>query len=901
MSREVPLRDVIAQSHNPVDVTQRSRENSETLEQGDGAWRGIVQPAEDKHSTAALHQSQLGLGGIIRIARVVWAVPYLNWYRIQFDTGGVDCPACRMTSESHQPFSMRHAGIIPPGSYVLAMKDPHSYYAVILGCVPDIVSRGALTHAAQIAQASGVGFMRERYYTDMLSLLPGGVGLLDWSSNRPVDSLALGEHAILDDTGGGLFMDSLMKFMRVDESCGLWLHYADRYTRLAGNNMDVVSAIHEATIRNDNGEGLYYRGITPYYWEALGMMHPGTAYQDNAAALRAGDADAADTARCEPLHPDQQPFYRYEELQGYIGQGAQRRMLLPPSTATQRYADAAGALCVFREHIGLHGAWNVETAHSASIVKHTLIPVGKRIRPPEDPQGDDLELRPDEYKPAGQFGTGPEHTGAYGVRIESGEEHPQLRGVAGLGDTIAQQTNWAAVQGEQQHTRDYDTQQQSDVPLDSVQQYCPDYSQLDGVQQLDIPPSQDVTVDHRGSAEYHQSTSGLFMLPDGSIVLQDGYGTQLTLGGGNVRITTPGDIIMESGRSNITYAGDDAIIKARKSVDITASLNDVRLKAERNMDMLSGNCGEGRMLLDNRADGYAYAPQSVEGEDITDPGIILKAAKSQVTTAAGRVHVSATDAAGIVLAATDNDGVVRIDAAELRTFIAEQVQLAIGRGENQVTNTFTPQRTNIGAPLDVSGGVTVGVDGMTVRGDMIVTGGRIYNDQSVDGTIVSVMEGANQFVAANDEVQRVVREQSQDRESATRSHASMLTTYYADSCIGNPVVLAQSEFAPRNDAQLNTTQFQLPRSYWSQLAGNTGPNQWNEPIITYHGQSMQPHPGYQQWHSNATLLTPELTLHDPATGLDVPRQPDGQPYVGVTHGGWTGTTPDGNYPVITPE
>ena len=60
--------------------------------------------------------------------------------------------------------------------------------------------------------------------------------------------------------------------------------------------------------------------------------------------------------------------------------------------------------------------------------------------------------------------------------------------------------------------------------------------------------------------------------------------------------------MLMSGSRVVTLA-KEAIIRAKGSVDISSNENDVRIKAEKNMQLLAGNSGSGGMLLESKGQG----------------------------------------------------------------------------------------------------------------------------------------------------------------------------------------------------------------------------------------------------------------------------------------------------------
>ena len=87
-------------------------------------------------------------------------------------------------------------------------------------------------------------------------------------------------------------------------------------------------------------------------------------------------------------------------------------------------------------------------------------------------------------------------------------------------------------------------------------------------------------------------------------------------------------MFLKSGRNVNLWAGYDLILRAKNSIDGSASAHDVRLKAENNMMLLGGNSGTGGVLVESRgASGNFDFSQS--GEAVSFGGVILRASRGQ--------------------------------------------------------------------------------------------------------------------------------------------------------------------------------------------------------------------------------------------------------------------------------
>jgi hypothetical protein len=159
--------------------------------------------------------------------------------------------------------------------------------------------------------------------------------------------------------------------------------------------------------------------------------------------------------------------------------------------------------------------------------------------------------------------------------------------------------------------------------------------------EMSQPPVQKIFVDDRhGETEYSGSRASISLLPNGGIAIRGGHGEEILLQGGNITLSAPGDLRCLFGRSAVTLAGDDIVLRAKNSVDMTATDHDVRIKAERTLDMVGGMGGSGRTLLENKSTGLPNIEgvQGQEGENIRGAGVMLRAPESVVASYGKRIY-----------------------------------------------------------------------------------------------------------------------------------------------------------------------------------------------------------------------------------------------------------------------
>ena len=91
--------------------------------------------------------------------------------------------------------------------------------------------------------------------------------------------------------------------------------------------------------------------------------------------------------------------------------------------------------------------------------------------------------------------------------------------------------------------------------------------------------------------------------PDGSITVADGHGSEIRMFRGKITISPSADLEIRPGRDLRVMAPRRAAIVAQEEVQLVSEKGKVRVKADTDLDMLSGNSGEGRTLIASLAPG----------------------------------------------------------------------------------------------------------------------------------------------------------------------------------------------------------------------------------------------------------------------------------------------------------
>jgi hypothetical protein len=541
----------------------------------------LFAPVADPTQAGHAHRKNLGLHARIRHGYVVDYVAYAGCYRVFLDNNHPIIPCAVLMQGSSTPWGVRTLSSIPPGCGVQVIVHPQRAHGYIIGVEPRKRADARGNKADWISQASRCGVRVDGVHHQVFQCTGKG-GVIDWSTNRPMDSLS-GEAGFIAETGLRLTVDPFLAQLAASEAVGVFAFYHDDLLRVAGYNYHWFSAGGEIEVLDDQGEVRWVEGDATFPWEQLGCLAPGAdPFRDvEPAATQVGTPYYS---YVEPREDHQLPFQRAVRFRGYLGQGGKRMTLIPPEGQVYTY-EGDGPQAVFEDFNSLTGRWSVRSAKAVHIAKRAAIPAPRPRKRPEDGAGDNQE----NYRASGTAGGGEEHK-VTGGPVGAGR-YPHLNQVMGMEDLHAWAFNWEACHPFVYHRNDWELPEEGDtkVAKDSAEI---DFGSLAGDFYLPRPDAVKLKVDHRyGEVEYYPNASALDLNDDGSVVLSDGYGSEIRMVAGHIFFNCPGDVWLMPGRNVNAWAGHDLCLRAKNSFDVSASARDGRIKAERNLHLLGGNAG----------------------------------------------------------------------------------------------------------------------------------------------------------------------------------------------------------------------------------------------------------------------------------------------------------------------
>lgn len=143
-------------------------------------------------------------------------------------------------------------------------------------------------------------------------------------------------------------------------------------------------------------------------------------------------------------------------------------------------------------------------------------------------------------------------------------------------------------------------------------------------------------------SEFNGRHAGVFIGPDGSVIIRDAWGSEIVMAGGNICINTQGNILTTSHKDTVMSSGQSVVIKGAKASEITSDEGNVRIHAKILVEIAGGtDKTPGGVLIESLSDGsFVNAPQN-GGDKAAIGGVVIKSEKSGVAISGKNTYVSA--------------------------------------------------------------------------------------------------------------------------------------------------------------------------------------------------------------------------------------------------------------------
>ena len=877
---------------------------------GTPAREAQIQAVADPNSKLVSYKTGFQDTGRLCLGTIVDGVSIANCYKVFLEKSHTPIMASALSATSQVCFGASALNTYAPGTSVVVMLHDKNNWGYIVGAVPSVLDIGRRAFHDYISPASRkrVDDCQKKYLKETLN-----GQILDMSCWRPWDATLASEWGAISTTGIGVSVDDFMLRASVNEFCGLYGFYHDQLLRVAGWNMQVWTAGSERDAYMDQAECNDTTGYAPYPWEAVGNIEPGMpavkVYQPKEYQCPLG---VPYYAHWENANEFQQPYHRTQKFFGYLGQGARTVIHAPPPGVlrwTYKPGDAGEPIKPYestirsslstglpecgggdkkeRDHeekpvyglqednTALDGRRFITSAKGIVLSKRILIPIPQRIRRPESGEGDDAEKN---YKAAGLFGAGDPHKITGDIKTTD-PKWPNMQRAAAVLDLHGYLFNYAGLHPFYWHAKDYKTWEEQELRQEGyadVNQKIPEFDQLKGSMYLKEPTPKEWKIDHRyNEQKFYEQESYISLLEDGGVVIGDGYGGEIRMVAGCVTISAPGDVWLKGGRDVQAWGGNDVILRANKSVDVSATEKNVRIKAERNVLVFAGNetsASEGGILLESRGKTIEYDFEQC-GDQIKFAGVVARAPYSNVVGLAHQIYMrtgggnikpgdimldAAQGSKDIITKSTNFYNYLKEDGEVYHFFGGQKI------GGTNKANLFRQTLTCLCGPIGTDGDIFC--DGNVLcDGSVLVSKGHIFTEMAARSSIfVLPCDGDCQAqVRAAVELFKSLIDVDIPAIGDQIDNEKIQQTWYEEKRAGNDRVMTIMEFSFRRDEDYKIPDFMLYEDRWQQMARIGGKNldKWTErPVTTAACGKTFPFPGDKWLNSEPAYVEQDFKI-----------------------------------------
>lgn len=590
---------------------------------------------------------------------------------------------CPIINPTGNPFyGSRSSHLLPIGSYavILTSDEQSRAHGVIIGAFPPSSvnlkqkREMSFTMAPELVPGTPVGPYKDKISSEALKKALAKDPALNKNVGRPIDAYS-GDVVDLTELGCGVWTGRAVTVLRAGHDVGVECHYVDSLLRLSGFNFEQFTAGADLTAFNDDGLYTEIKRLSPYPIESMGSTNPEGRVPNKEGQKR--NTSKTGTASHVPEEDEQTGYWRYLKLTGHLGDiettyvSTVSEDAQEPRTGGPAYKDSQDIHGVFKRTVGTDGAYMIQSAKSISLVKDIMIPVPVEVYRPDDPRGSGGKSEADEYKPPNT---------RKGVVFKA--DAPYSRALH-THDALAHQSNYLTNLPIQKHTKtegglDWDLKEISELKFG--EETGKSWDELKPISKgkfwADLPKIATIKIDHKETkGTFFVSKSCIVMHEDGSIHLEDGYGGQISMRGGNIDISCPGTITTRPGNDMVSIVGRSISHIAGENIESAAMKGDVRIHGNRNVTILGGNDGRGGVLIESKSDQTHIG---LTADDLEDPkdntnaygGVWLKSRQGAVSVLGKQTYIGC-----------DNDGLVVIDGNKEGTVVIT--------GQSLTTNTET--------------------------------------------------------------------------------------------------------------------------------------------------------------------------------------------------------------------
>jgi len=763
-----------------------------------------------------------------------------------------------------------------PGTVVLCYKPENSATCYILGVLPRLTESATTNFPEWIQPFSAIGLQDDQPHKSNMDLV--GVKY-NFNEGRPYDAMP-GDYGLSNPLGMMFNMGLSSITLRAGMTAGLWMFQLNQEVRLAAHNYRLWTALTEHTEGQDEGENYAVTRSSPYPWEMMGVKKYGDSVsadvplaavtEDKDPEWRAGNT----AAPFDTVAPDQDMLPRISTFGGVLGDLSREVISAPPAdfTGVETQSNKTNNIGLSETVKHMDGSVVISSTKSLTFQKDVFIPVPKVLRAADDSTGNTNINNDSEYLFAGLFGVGK-------TTLEEFTRNPSVSAASQLRDRTAWSRHKLGLSNLHTKSKDFHVSKEADTEGyndESVDQSI--FKAENKRFNLELPKVVNHQIDHRegNTRKFYKARSLVNLNDDGSITIEDGWGSQILMEKGNIILSCQGDVIVANGRNFSVMAPNDINLRAGHCLDASAGNGDVRIKAEKNLHMLGGNSGTGGVLVESRGEGNKQDFDGKHGTDVQSSGIILKATQGTVAAFGNSIYLRTLNNGLICVDADKGNGDIQVLCRTKIDFIASSYSQLYGTTANGEEPNAIVYVDGSQASFSQSGRFSVGAT-------LVCAENGIFKSALIANSVSSASGGPTSSTSALTKNQNSKTFSDiatlNNKVKKNSDVPSAIGGFYSEGGMGTDSVVRSVGFSFRVDDKTNNQynieyvnaegeQPMFSSFRWQQLyAINGAGSPWVEKaVVAPDGKKTLPYPGFNNWTQNKLFAKVGIKYWNPTTG-----------------------------------
>jgi hypothetical protein len=479
-----------------------------------------------------------------------------------------------------------------PGSRVLCVEDTDTN-CFIIGIIPQptIEEDSTIPARSSLGGKQALDDAANRYgHSERTGII--------YDNRRPGDVVD-GEHVVSNEFGVLLGLYQQLANLKASELSQIQCHLLDDLVRIISHNFQHYTALGEYNIYHDGKSLMAEFGATHKPAESYGS--PAVRNDKGSATVFAEDSPPKttdDSSDFYKINEDERikAIERFKLFLGSVGDFLRFFIVRPDPTEIRTLnpenipsSPDTGLLDV---HCGTDGGFHVRSVKEVFIEKTNWIRVPHRKAAPDDPNGDDASKLNYTHKDSFEF------SDRFKYKENPFNYALQIR------DYVAFVNEKLGYQNFKTHEKDFFVN--DDI---SKETNLKEINEVDSETDLN-------------QKNYNLRTSGIYLMPNGGIVIRDAWNSAIVMEGGNVYIQPAKDFVAQPLRNTIVKSGGHINLACKKHVDISSSEEGLRLKSQKAQYFYSDEAGI--ILEANGSEDSPGYPDPTESAVENIGGIVLK-------------------------------------------------------------------------------------------------------------------------------------------------------------------------------------------------------------------------------------------------------------------------------------